>query len=110
LVGVLDVECLFRISYACKTTTQRELPRKEDRMSYIADEHRDWHTWNRVPMGPSGGSCPWDACGWADDYEDDYGDDLTASLRPGETYGDGNPWVRKGPLTLAESIAAEPPF
>jgi hypothetical protein len=37
-------------------------------MATMADAHREWH-WNTgVPMGPSGGSCPWDACGWADDY------------------------------------------
>jgi hypothetical protein len=32
-----------------------------------SEAHAEWHRNAGVPMGPSGGSCPWDACGWADD-------------------------------------------
>lgn len=35
-------------------------------MATMADAHREWHVNAGVPMGPTGGTCPWDACGWAD--------------------------------------------
>lgn len=33
-------------------------------MSYVAEEHAAWHHYEGVPSGPTGGTCPWDACGW----------------------------------------------
>jgi hypothetical protein len=100
-------------------------PEEEPQMSYQAQVHAEWHYNAGVPAGPYGGSCPWDACGYAHDW--DYEAELEAerqrldaeehapALREGEepapplsySYGPAMPII--DPWT-GEYLADEPPF
>ena len=42
-----------------------------DHVATESEAHAEWHRNAGVPIGPRGGSCPWDSCGWALDYEAD---------------------------------------
>lgn len=73
-------------------------------MSWMAEEHLMWHTANGVPMGPLGGSCPWDACGWLH-AELDYAEQ---ERRAEEVNGDRARTAELVPAPFVERSADEP--
>jgi hypothetical protein len=74
------------------------------------EAHAEWHRNTGVPIGPMGGSCPWDSCGWLRDELADQQEQYELAAAWGEyTEADPEDYAELDALLLWEA-ADDPPF